>query len=527
MADVVPVNGQLVQVNGQPVIDYMARDYESLLQAMRDQIPHKLSQWTDFTNEADFGNVLLQLFAHIGDILSYYQDRVANESFLGTAQTRRSVIEHLRLIGYELGTAAPAAAALTLTVPGSVTSTVTLAKGDAFATKSQKDRPSVRFEYTRDSNLVIDFGAIAADPVTGRKVYAGLPVEEGRLIDAEVLGASAGTPDQRFPLAHPGAILGRLNVAQPTGQDMLVRTQLAGTVDVWTRRESLAFSQAGQNDYFVEVDENDRATLVFGDGSFGAIPRQGAQITVTYRIGGGLAGNVMAGTVNTIADAPQLALLGAKVINPGPATGGAEREDIVHAVQQAPAVFRSLRRAVTAADYQALALSYKGVGKVRAVGTGWNEVTLFVAPEGGGKVSDVLEAGLKGYFEDKRMLSQIIEVSDVDYVPIFVTAEIAVESFYVPADVVAQVQQAAADLLAFDRVDFNQSVYLSRFYEDSQSVPGVVFVNITEFRRGDQPTPAVEPHGTITLGANEMPVVPSDADYARGLKIIVIGQGGS
>ena len=54
-----------------------------------------------FTNEADFGNVLLQLFAHMGDILSYYQDRVANESFLGTARTRRSVIEHLRLIGYQ------------------------------------------------------------------------------------------------------------------------------------------------------------------------------------------------------------------------------------------------------------------------------------------------------------------------------------------------------------------------------------------------------------------------------------------
>src|SRR5437899_2483597 len=202
MADVVQVNEQLVQVNGQPVLDYMARDYESLLQAMRDQIPQKLRQWTDFTNEADFGNVLLQLFAHIGDILSYYQDRVANESFLGTAQTRRSVIEHLRLIGYELGTAAPAATALTLTVPGSVNTAVTVSKGDAFATKSQKDRPSVRFEYTRDSNLVIDFGAITADPVTGRKVYAGLPVEEGRLIDAEVLGLSAGTPNQRFPLAH-------------------------------------------------------------------------------------------------------------------------------------------------------------------------------------------------------------------------------------------------------------------------------------------------------------------------------------
>lgn len=519
MVDIVPVNGQ-------PVIDYMARDYESLLQAMRDQIPRKLAQWTDFTNEADFGNVLLQLFAHVGDILSYYQDRVANESLLGTAQTRRSVIEHLRLIGYELGTAAPAAAGLTVTVPASVNSAVTISKGDAFATKSQKTRPSARFEYTRDSQLVIDFSTIAADPTTGRKIFAGLPVEEGRLIDAEVLGASDGTPNQRFPLSHPGVILSRPDSGAPTGQDVLVLTSLAGTVDVWTRRESLAFSQAGQHDYVVEVDENDQATILFGDGGFGAVPRQGAQVTATYRTGGGVAGNVLANTITTIADAPALALLGAKVTNPMPATGGAEREAIAHAVQQAPAVFRSLRRAVTAADYEALARSYKGVGKVRAVATDWNTVTLYVAPAGGGKVSDVLEAGLTGYFEDKRMLSQVVEVSDVDYVPIFVTAEIAVRSFSVPADVVAAVQQAAADLLAFDKVDFSQTVYLSRYYEDSQSVPGVEFVNITEFRRGDQTTPPVEPHGTIVLGPNEVPVLPSVSDYALGLKVILVPQGG-
>ena len=516
----------IVQVNGQPVIDYAARDYESLLQAMRDQIPRKLAQWTDFTNEADFGNVLLQLFAHIGDILSYYQDRVANESFLGTAQTRRSVIEHLRLIGYELGTAAAAAADLTVTVPGSVTSTVTLAKGTAFATKSGQDRPAARFEYTRDSPLVIDFSTITADPSTGRKVFTGLSVQEGRLVDREVLGTSDGTPNQRFPLTHPGVLLGRPDVAQPTGQDIIVRTELAGTIDVWTRRDTLAFSQAGQHDYVVEVDGNDQAEVIFGDGGFGVVPRQGALITATYRTGGGQAGNVAAGTITTIADAPALALLGATVTNPAPATGGAERETVTHAVAQAPSVFRSLRRAVTGADYEALALSYKGVGKVRAAATGWNTITLYIAPEGGGKVSDVLEAGLIGYFEDKRMLSQIVEVSDVDYVPIFVTAEIAVRSFFVAADVLAAVRQAAAALLAFDNVDFGQSVYLSRFYEDSQNVPGVQFVNITEFRRGDVTTPAVEPHGTIVLGPNEVPIVPTASAYALGLNVVLVDQGG-
>src|SRR5262245_20573005 len=117
--------------NGRPVVDYMARDYDSLLQAMRALIPEKLPEWSDYESEADFGNVLLQLFAHMGDILSYYQDRVANESFLGTAQERRSVIQHLRLIGYRLSTAAPASAALTLTVPVTCNEILTIRQGDA------------------------------------------------------------------------------------------------------------------------------------------------------------------------------------------------------------------------------------------------------------------------------------------------------------------------------------------------------------------------------------------------------------
>jgi hypothetical protein len=517
---------EINEVDGRPIVDYMARDYESLLQAMRERIPQKLPEWRGYANEADFGNVLLELFAHVGDILSFYQDRVANESFLGTARTRRSVIEHLRLIGYELGTAVPSATTLSLAVPAGVKTTVTISRGDAFATRSQRTQPSVRFEYTREAPLTIDFSTVPVDTGTGRKVSGGIPVEEGRLFAAELLGIADGTANQRFPIPHAGLILRPPGAAQ-SGHDVTVVTQVpGGVVEEWTLRESLAFSQAAQHDFVVQIDADDRATVVFGDGSFGAKPVRGAAVRATYRTGGGAAGNVPGDAITTILDAPQLALLGATVTNPVAASGGAERESIDHAVQHAPAVFRSLRRAVTAADYEQIALSFKGVAKARAVATGWNQVSLFVAPEGAGKVSDVLEAALRSFFEDKRMLSTIVEIEDVDYVPIYVTAEIEVESFYVRADVVARVQQAAARLLAFERVEFNQPVYLSRFYDESQSVAGVVFVNITEFRRADLPDPAVDPLGKIELGPNEVPVVPTDKDYAAGIRVIVTNQGG-
>ena len=514
---------EIKQSNGRPTVDYMARDYDSLLQSMRDLIPYKLPEWEDYRSEADFGNVLLQLFAHMGDILSYYQDRVANESFLTTAQTRRSVIHHLRLIGYTLSTAAPASASLALTVPLDCDEIITIGKGDAFATKSQKERPSVRFEYTRETPLDIDCAALPQ--VGNKKVFAGIPVEEGRLVQDEVVGASNGTPNQRFTLAHPRLILRALGQSQTLNRDIILLTELGGVIEAWTRRETLAFSREQQRDFTIEIDENDRATILFGDGDFGAIPPNGAVIRATYRVGGGRQGNVGANTIQTIVNAPQLSLLGAEITNPDPATGGADRESIEQAVMHAPAVFRSHKRAVTAGDYEALARDFNGVGKVRARATTWNTVTLYVAPEGGGQVSDVLRANLLAYFEDKRPLSTIIEVEDVDYVSIYVSAEIGLESFYDPNDITERVQAAAGSLLAFENVDFGDVIYLSKFYEAIETIEGVLFVNVTEFRRTEQTT-LIETSGKIVLGPNEIPRIPADPAYADGIRVVLVEEGG-
>jgi hypothetical protein len=515
---------EIKSVNGRTTIDYMARDYDSLLQAMQALIPEKLPEWTDYQSQADFGNVLLQLFAHMGDILSYYQDRVANESFLETAQQRRSVIQHLRLIGYQLSTAAPASATLTLTVPAARTDIITINRGDAFATRPQRDAPPVRFEYTREQPLRIDCRVLPLDSVTNRKFFDGIPVEEGRLVQEEILGTSDGTPNQRFPLAHTGLILRSLGQGQAIQRDIILLTDLGGILEEWTWQESLAFNREGEKDFMVEIDEDDRASIIFGDGAFGSIPPNGAVIKATYRVGGGVQGNVAPLAILTIVDAPQLVLLGAQITNVSPATGGAERESIDHAVTHAPSVFRSLKRAVTAEDYEALALDFKGVGKVRAESTNWNSVNLIVAPQGGGQVSDVLRANLLAYFEDKRPVSTIIDIADAKYVKIYVTAKIGVTRYYASADVTERVQQAAGRLLAFDNVDFGQTIYLSKFYEAIEAIDGVDFVNISEFRRQEATAGTVDPEGKIVLRAHEIPTIPADDPaYAGGIQVLLEG----
>ena len=53
-------------------------------------------------DRGDFSIALLDGWATIADVLSFYQERIANEGYLRTATERRSVLELARLIGYRL-----------------------------------------------------------------------------------------------------------------------------------------------------------------------------------------------------------------------------------------------------------------------------------------------------------------------------------------------------------------------------------------------------------------------------------------
>lgn len=84
-----------------PELDYLAKDYTSFRQLMLDRISVLLPQWKE-RNPADIGIALVELLAYTGDYLSYRQDAVATEAYLGTARRRVSVRRHARLVDYHM-----------------------------------------------------------------------------------------------------------------------------------------------------------------------------------------------------------------------------------------------------------------------------------------------------------------------------------------------------------------------------------------------------------------------------------------
>jgi predicted phage baseplate assembly protein len=279
---------------------------------------------------------------------------------------------------------------------------------------------------------------------------------------------------------------------------------------------TLAFSRGPDHDYMIETDDQDVTEVVFGDGQYGQIPGTGARIVANYRVGGGTAGNVGAGQIKGIAKAPQLQLLGAKVVNRDAASGGAERETIAQAVKYGPTVFRSMQRAVTAQDYVTQARLFPGVSKARAESPNWNIIKLYIAPTGSGEFpTDTLKKELLTYFEDKRMLTTFIQIENPDYVHIEVRVELNVLAYFLPEKVRADAENTIKQLFDFEKVDFQQVLYLSKVYEALEAVDGVNSVFVSRFRVANS-AEEIPRDGRIALKANEIPVLnPEDIQISE------------
>jgi len=197
-------------------------------------------------------------------------------------------------------------------------------------------------------------------------------------IENEVLGSGTGQPGQSVFFAQAPVLPGeaievrelegaRAAVELPILREELNRRGLTDDVlrtvsdprtgrvtEVWVRwqsRSHLFFSGPDDRHYMVE---RARGRLIFGDGQNGRIPPIGANnlLAARYQAGGGLEGNVPAGTITQLLGS---AMIVEGVTNPRAADGGAAGETIEAVKRRGPQRLRHLGRALSVADHEALA----------------------------------------------------------------------------------------------------------------------------------------------------------------------------
>ncbi|MBC9728854.1 putative baseplate assembly protein [Streptomyces sp. TRM68367] len=99
--DCVAEEGREPDFPAAPVVDYTARDYDTIRKLLLDRLALTTPDWVE-RNPADLGMTLVELLAYTGDQISYMQDAVATEAYLDTARRRVSVRRHVRLIDYAM-----------------------------------------------------------------------------------------------------------------------------------------------------------------------------------------------------------------------------------------------------------------------------------------------------------------------------------------------------------------------------------------------------------------------------------------
>ena len=145
--------------------DYLGKDYEAFRTEMINHIPQLLPEWTDYL-QSDPGITLIELFSYGLDVLSYYQDRIANELYLPTAQLRQSVIDYTKPLGYILREATPSKTYVVFEIiPGD---SLTIPPGFRVTTKAVPGEEPVPFET--QNYLTIPAGDNGLEQENGEEV---------------------------------------------------------------------------------------------------------------------------------------------------------------------------------------------------------------------------------------------------------------------------------------------------------------------------------------------------------------------
>ncbi|MBI4538144.1 MAG: baseplate J/gp47 family protein [Gemmatimonadetes bacterium] len=478
------------------------RDFAQLMDAAARRVRQSCPGWTDLT-PGDPGTTILEVFAYLTEIMIYRLNRLPEKAY----------VEFLRMIGVQLQPPAAATARL------------------RFRRVRGSQGP---LEIPRGTRVTVSRGVAAGEPpvfVTARTVGVPAADEEAEviayhceLIEGERVGEGTGLPGLWLRAAHPPIIA-------PSGDelDLVVGVELGPgerqertpaleyrgkAYRIW--REVPNFTDVG-DDRFVFVADRMTGTITFApavrmkpedgepearDRALAEVPAAAREIRMWYRRGGGPAGNVAANTLTVLKDP----IPGVEVTNPQRATGGQAAETLANAKIRGPLELHSLRRTVTARDFELVASRSGAVARAKAftksaiwrhAPPGTVEVLLvpFVPEEERGRGQVTVEAltqretgearaQIQRVLDERRPLGTTCLVNWARYKTVGVKARVVVHRQEDPAAVKARVlerlHQTVNSLptgLSPTGWGFGQALRTSHVYDIVLAEPGVSYAD--------------------------------------------------
>ena len=187
----------------------------------------------------------------------------------------------------------------------------------------------------------------------GKVVFVGanaVATRQSEKARPEFLGTGDGQPGQQYRLNHKPVL----------DRSLILEVEEVGGWRRWDAVDGFHASGPDDRHYVVELEAG---RVRFGNGIQGLPPQIGQRIRATeYRFGGGAVGNVAPKAIAEMTSVTDVK----KVRNPVRVNGGSDTETIEVALDRIPGELRRRDRAVTASDFQELALATPGAAVGRA-----------------------------------------------------------------------------------------------------------------------------------------------------------------
>ncbi len=232
-----PPEEEPVDLPAPPLINYLAKDYDTFLTLISDRMFQMVPEFTERNPTAQSVG-LMELLAYAGDYLSYRQDAVGTEAYLQTCRQRISLQRHCQMLDYLLSQGNTARVWVQISTAGSAPEGGAghlLAKGTQVLTKvtSLPRRLEPPWQSPQAKELfqkALQQGTLVFETMADKTIfphYEQIPLYTWGVQSFQLdRGATSATLDGAWPYLAPGEVVilqQSVDIDGPTGRPKLAQ----------------------------------------------------------------------------------------------------------------------------------------------------------------------------------------------------------------------------------------------------------------------------------------------------------------
>lgn len=444
-----------------PWLNPFQRSYQQIKDKLIEGIKLKLPEMTDFS-EGNIFIILITMFASIAEVLHYYIDNMARETFFSTARRYSSLVKHAKLVDYHIKCGIPSMV------------DIILSKKDGSPISSSIEIP-VNTKFIGSNG----YPYISTKTVIWQKDTYGvsIPVAQKEFRNGENgEGISFGNITSQDILIQLGDLGSGLYYVE--GSMTLYVTE-NGIKTTWALVDTFAYSKPDSKHYKVELDDSQKPYIMFGDGTFGMKPPINSTIVGNYYVTYGNAGDTSSNTITSIPENISSIVGEVVATNPYPSVGGTNYEDFDMLKDHIPLSIKTLGVAITKQDYEDITKLTPGVDKAYVDYICGKYINIYITPDGGGVApTSLIDSALIEVLK-RKVITTNVKVLPTGISEIYISANLTGKKSFKAGDINDQVTNALLQAYNYNTSDIGRPVRLSDLYALMDNLSMVDFLSIT------------------------------------------------